>query len=202
VVRPVAASRRARVCARACDDDRGASAIDAHAAAAAAVGDRPAACAPQPQEKVAQLVVGTPAIERLGVPAYHWRNNILHGTVDNGLSTQFPQSVGMAASWDVVGLHAAARVMADEQRAKHNLKLAETGGDSTMDYGLDLWGPNIKCVQRAHTHAPPRAGVLLRSSLLNRSKTRVALARPPQHVPGSTVRTPLQKQSVTPRSCF
>ena len=48
-----------------------------------------------PAEKVAQMVVGTPKIERLGVPAYHWRNNILHGTVDNGLSTQFPQSIGV-----------------------------------------------------------------------------------------------------------
>lgn len=94
-------------------------------------------------EKVAQLVVDTPKIERLNVPAYHWRNNILHGTVDNGVSTQFPQSIGMAASWDVASLHAAARIMSDEQRAKHNIKTAETGGDSIMDYGLDLWGPNI-----------------------------------------------------------
>ena len=112
-----------------------------------------------PHEKVAQLVVGTPAIERLGVPAYHWRNNILHGTVDNGLSTQFPQSVGMAASWDAPGLHAAARVMADEQRAKHNLKIAETGGDSVMDYGLDLWGPNISESSASHSIS---AGCLLR----------------------------------------
>jgi beta-glucosidase len=95
------------------------------------------------EEKVAQLVVDTPKIERLGVPAYHWRNNILHGTVDNGVSTQFPQSIGMAASWDVPSLNGAARIMSDEQRAKHNIKIAETGGDSVMDYGLDLWGPNI-----------------------------------------------------------
>ena len=42
----------------------------------------------------------------------------------------------MAASFDVAALHAAARVMSDEQRAKHNIKRRETGGDSTMDYGL------------------------------------------------------------------
>ena len=66
-------------------------------------------------EKIKQLVVDTPAIPRLSVQAYHWRNNILHGTVDNGLSTQFPQSIGMAASFDTVALNAAARVMADEQ---------------------------------------------------------------------------------------
>ena len=95
------------------------------------------------EEKLAQLDTDTPAIPRLAVPSYHWRNNILHGTVDNGVSTQFPQSVGMAASFDVDALHAAARVMSDEQRAKHNIKLRETGGNSVMDYGLDLWGPNI-----------------------------------------------------------
>eukprot|EP01049_Picozoa_sp_SAG25_P008717 SAG25_NODE_808_length_5244_cov_2.525948_4_plen_278_part_00 len=96
-----------------------------------------------PEEKLAQLDTGAPAILRLAVPSYHWRNNVLHGTVDNGVSTQFPQSVGMAASFDVDALHAAARVMSDEQRAKHNIKLKETGGNSIMDYGLDLWGPNI-----------------------------------------------------------
>ena len=92
------------------------------------------------EEKIAQLVVDTPKIARLGVPAYHWRNNILHGTVDNGVSTQFPQAIGMAASWDIDLLHDAARVMADEQRAKHNIAVNNTGGDSPMDYGLDLWG--------------------------------------------------------------
>ena len=91
-------------------------------------------------EKIAQLVVDTPQIDRLDVPAYHWRNNILHGTVDNGVSTQFPQAIGMAASWDIDLLHDAARVMADEQRAKHNIAVNQTGGDSPMDYGLDLWG--------------------------------------------------------------
>eukprot|EP01051_Picozoa_sp_SAG22_P012543 SAG22_NODE_1314_length_4773_cov_3.303594_2_plen_210_part_00 len=99
--------------------------------------------APPAARPPARPPAGTPSIPRLGVPAYHWRNNILHGTVDNGVSTQFPQSVGMAASWDVDALHGAARVMSDEQRAKHNINIAETGGDSEMDYGLDLWGPNI-----------------------------------------------------------
>ena len=95
-------------------------------------------------EKVAQLVVNASAIRRLGVPAYEWRNNILHGTVDNGVSTVFPQAIGMAASWDADALRAASRIMSDEQRAKHNLALAASGTqDSPMNYGLDLWGPNI-----------------------------------------------------------
>ena len=79
-----------------------------------------------PTEKIAQMVVDTPRIARLGVPAYHWRNNILHGTVDNGVSTQFPQAIGMAASWDTELLHDAARVMADEQRASDTCGLTLT----------------------------------------------------------------------------
>ena len=97
------------------------------------------------EEKINQMVVDTPTIDRLGVPAYHWRNNILHGTVDNGVSTQFPQSIGMAASWGATLLHGVGRILADEQRAKHNIDAAARGGSNTsrMDYGLDLWGPNI-----------------------------------------------------------
>ena len=52
---------------------------------------------------------------RCSQPTLIGRNNILHGTVDNGVSTQFPQSIGMAASFDTAALNAAARVMADEQ---------------------------------------------------------------------------------------
>ena len=48
------------------------------------------------------------------------RNNVLHGLVDNGRSTQFPQAIGMAASFDAEQLRLAARVMSNEQRAKHN----------------------------------------------------------------------------------
>ena len=67
----------------------------------------------------------------------------------------------MAASWDVAALHGAARVMSDEQRAKHNIKTAETGGDSIMDYGLDLWGPNINMFRRACPPCPSLLPFLL-----------------------------------------
>ena len=60
------------------------------------------------QEKVSQLVVDAPAIDRVGVPAYHWRSNVLHGLVDNGVSTMFPQATGLAATFDPAALHAAA----------------------------------------------------------------------------------------------
>lgn len=94
-------------------------------------------------EKIAQLITDAPSIPRLNVSAYMWRNNVLHGLVDNGPSTMFPQAIGLAATWSRSLLRRAARVMADEQRAKHNAAVRASGGDSPMNYGLDLWGPNI-----------------------------------------------------------
>jgi len=52
------------------------------------------------EEKSAQLMYGTPAIERLGVPQYNWWNECLHGVARNGRATIFPQAIGMAAAWD------------------------------------------------------------------------------------------------------
>ena len=93
------------------------------------------------EEKIAQMVVDAPEIPRLGVKAYHWRNNVQHGLVDNGVSTQFVQTIGMAATWSAADIYAAGRVTSVEARAKHNIALKENDGNSVMDYGLDLWGP-------------------------------------------------------------
>ena len=78
------------------------------------------------------------------IPAYHWRNNVLHGTVDNGISTQFPQATGLAASWNASLLRTVGRICGREQRAKHNIAVDYDGvhNPSTMNYGLDLWGPS------------------------------------------------------------
>lgn len=99
-------------------------------------------------EKTQQLVRQTKAVPRLGLPSYNWRNNVLHGVVDNGVSTMFPQAIGLAASWDAELLLASSRVWAEEQRAKFNERVA-TDGSSGMNYGLDLWGPNINMAVHA-----------------------------------------------------
>ena len=52
------------------------------------------------EERVGQLMMDSPAIERLGVPPYHWWNEALHGVARAGLATVFPQSMGLAASFD------------------------------------------------------------------------------------------------------
>ena len=61
-----------------------------------------------------------PAIERLGVPAYNWWNEALHGVARSGLATVFPQAIGFAATWDDSLVFRMATVISDEARAKHH----------------------------------------------------------------------------------
>lgn len=51
------------------------------------------------EEKAAQMLHEAPAVERLGVPAYNWWNECLHGVARQGVATVFPQAIGMAATW-------------------------------------------------------------------------------------------------------
>src|SRR5258708_2402845 len=57
------------------------------------------------EEKIAQLQRHAPAIPRLGIPAYDWWNEGLHGVVHNGYATVYPQAIGLAATWDAPLLH-------------------------------------------------------------------------------------------------
>ena len=72
------------------------------------------------QEKVSQMVHDAPAIERLGVPAYNWWNECLHGVGRAGIATVFPQAIGMAATWNPELIHRMAVAVSDEARAKHH----------------------------------------------------------------------------------
>jgi len=93
-------------------------------------------------EKVSQMLHGAPAIERLGIPAYNWWNECLHGVGRAGIATVFPQAIGMAATWNVDLLHEVAVAISDEARAKHHAALGEDGS-SAQYYGLTFWTPNI-----------------------------------------------------------
>jgi beta-glucosidase len=94
-------------------------------------------------EKVQQMRNAAPAIPRLGIPAYDYWNECLHGVARAGTATVFPQAIGMAATWDTPLLHQAADVIATEARAKHNDYAAKHNGDSARYYGLTFWTPNI-----------------------------------------------------------
>lgn len=93
------------------------------------------------EEKASQLRYDAPAIERLGVPAYNWWGEALHGVARAGVATSFPQAVGMAASFDTELLHKAGDVAATEGRAKYNALSAEN--DRDIYKGLTFWSPNV-----------------------------------------------------------
>jgi beta-glucosidase len=92
-------------------------------------------------EKVAQMQDVAPAIPRLGLPAYNWWNEGLHGVARSGLATVFPQAIGFAATWDDSLVHRMATVISDEARAKHHEYARH---DQRGRYqGLTIWSPNI-----------------------------------------------------------
>ena len=94
-------------------------------------------------EKISEMRNGAAAIPRLGIPAYDYWNECLHGVGRAGMATVFPQAIGMAATWDVPLVHQEADVIATEARAKHNDYVAKHAGDSARYYGLTFWTPNI-----------------------------------------------------------
>src|ERR1700744_93258 len=93
------------------------------------------------EEEVSQTMNQAAAIPRLGVPDYEWWSEALHGVARNGLATNFPQSIGLAASFDTVLMRRVADVIGDEGRAKYNE--AQRVGDHRRFAGLTFWSPNI-----------------------------------------------------------
>lgn len=93
------------------------------------------------EEKVCQLRFDAPAIERLGIPAYNWWNEALHGVARAGVATSFPQAIGMAATFDPDLIQRLGDVAATEGRAKYNAVSAL--GDRDIYKGLTFWSPNI-----------------------------------------------------------
>ena len=91
------------------------------------------------EEKASQLVNQARAIPRLGIPAYNWWNEALHGVARNGIATNFPQSIGLAATFDTPLMHRIATVIAVEGRAKYNEALRHD--DHSRFAGLTFWSP-------------------------------------------------------------
>jgi len=94
-------------------------------------------------EKVAQIKNAAPAISRLGLPAYDYWNEALHGVANNGIATVFPEPVGAASSWNPGLFHQEGTVIGVEGRAKFNDYVTKHNGDSKWWYGLTFWTPNI-----------------------------------------------------------
>src|SRR5579883_3531340 len=92
------------------------------------------------EEKASQLVNSARAIPRLGVPAYNWWSEALHGVAVDG-TTEFPEPVGLAATFDAPGIHEMATDIGIEGRVVHAQALR--AGGSTIFHGLDFWAPNV-----------------------------------------------------------
>lgn len=93
------------------------------------------------EEKVMQTLYQAPAIERLGVKAYNWWNEALHGVARAGTATVFPQAVGMAATFDEDLLEKVGDAVSTEARAKYNMQ--QKSGDTDICKGLTFWAPNV-----------------------------------------------------------
>lgn len=92
-------------------------------------------------EKMSQLRYDAPAVERLGIPAYNWWNEALHGVARGGTATSFPQAIGMAAAFDVELMEKVGDAISTEARARYNEFIKQ--GDRGIYKGLTFWSPNI-----------------------------------------------------------
>jgi len=94
------------------------------------------------EEKVSQMLNAAPAIDRLGVPAYNWWNECLHGVARTTFKvTVYPQAIAMAATFDKASIHQMADYTAEEGRAINNESIKH--GDHSIYTGLTYWTPNI-----------------------------------------------------------
>ena len=93
------------------------------------------------EEKVLQMQNSAPALDRLGIPAYDWWNEALHGVARAGEATVFPQAIGLAATWDTGLMHRVADVISTEARAKYDEAIRNK--NHNRYYGLTFWSPNI-----------------------------------------------------------
>jgi len=93
------------------------------------------------EEKISQMIYNSSAIPRLGIHEYNWWNECLHGVGRAGIATVFPQSIGMAATFNEPLLEEVASVISDEARAKHHE--AAKYGDRGIYKGLTFWTPTI-----------------------------------------------------------
>ncbi|MGA8528835.1 MAG: glycoside hydrolase family 3 C-terminal domain-containing protein [Acidobacteriaceae bacterium] len=93
------------------------------------------------EEKVQQMRDHAPAIPRLDVPAYFWWNEGLHGVAFSGYATNFPQVIGMAATFDSQLVHRMGQTISTEARAKYDEAIRNNQHEQF--FGLTFWAPNI-----------------------------------------------------------
>ena len=95
------------------------------------------------EEKASLMNYRSPAIPRLGIPAYNWWNEALHGVARNGYATMYPMPIGMAASFDPGLIEEVFTSVSDEARVKYRLARTVEERDDLQYAGLTFWTPNI-----------------------------------------------------------
>lgn len=93
------------------------------------------------EEKVFQTLHSAPSIEHLGIKAYNYWNEALHGVARAGVATVFPQAIALAASFDEELLWQVGDIISTEGRAKFNIQ--QKFGDTDIYKGLTFWAPNV-----------------------------------------------------------
>jgi len=94
------------------------------------------------EEKISQTVHNSSAVERLGLEAYNWWSEALHGVARSGRATVFPQSIGLGATFDPALMENIGDAISDEARAINNHMLS-MGKEQTLYQGLTFWSPNV-----------------------------------------------------------
>jgi len=92
------------------------------------------------EDKASQLVNQARAVPRLNIPSYDWWSEALHGVISDGV-TEFPEPIGLAATFDAPRIHEMATAIGIEGRIKHVQH--ERAGHSNIFEGLDFWAPNV-----------------------------------------------------------
>ena len=91
-------------------------------------------------EKATQMQNNSAAVPRLNIPAYQWWSEALHGVINDGV-TEYPEPIGLAATFDAQGIHTMAAQIGIEGRIKHVQNVRE--GHTGIMGGLDFWSPNL-----------------------------------------------------------
>lgn len=94
-------------------------------------------------EKIGMLMMQSPTIQRLNIPAYDWWSEALHGVGRNGIATVFPQAIALAATWNPELMERVADTISTEARAKHHQDARANNGITERYQGLTLWSPNV-----------------------------------------------------------
>ena len=143
-------------------------------------------------EKATQMQNNSAAVPRLNIPAYQWWSEALHGVINEGV-TEYPEPIGLAATFDAPGIHTMAAQIGIEGRIKH-VQNAREGHTGIMG-GLDFWSPESEHLPRSALG--PRPGDLRRRPVPHRPhgrclRNRIA-GRQPKVLP-----RPLRHRSTMP----